>query len=231
MRDYEKRLTDRDLGILKFLARYRAATEIHLADCFFEKTRNLDNVLRVLRRLGERRLLKCIRCGDELKYYVLTRRAFTLLEMRPRTLRSLTEHSLPVVLAITSYCVTHELERMTNHEFRELFPELWKPCLRSSSYVLAGTNEEMKLEMLLVDRGGTPRRIRSRIRRVIAQRSGMPHFMSLINDRCFRVTVLTGTTEQQTKIENQIQRESFEPVEVRTSLVDELADLLLLRTK
>lgn len=231
MHDYEKRLTPRDRRILKFLSRYRAATDLHIATCCFEGTDNIGNVQRVLRRLASRGLLKCIRCGDELMYYVLTRRGFTVLDMRPRTLRSLTEHSLPVVLAVTSYCSTHGLERLTHHELRELFPELWQPGLRSSSYVLSGSDDDVKLEMLLVDRGGTPRRIRSRIRRILHQRSGMPKFVSLINGGCFRLTVLTGTPEQQTKIENQIQRESFEPVEVRTVLVIELASLLLLRRK
>ena len=53
----------------------------------------------------------------------------------------------------------------------------------------------------------------------------------MIEDGCFRITVLTGTPEQQAKIEHHIQRESFEPIEVTTALVPELADLLLLKKR
>ena len=43
-----------------------------------------------------------------------------------------------------------------------------------------------------------------------------------------RIVVLTGFAEQQAKIDRQIQRESFGPVEVRSAIVPDLAELLTL---
>jgi hypothetical protein len=45
----------------------------------------------------------------------------------------------------------------------------------------------------------------------------------------FRVTVLTGTQEQASKIERRVSRRPCAPVEVRAFVIPELADLLLLR--
>ena len=100
------KLTDRDLKILGFLARYRAATDYHIRRHAFHSTSG-RNAERVMRRLEKHQFVKQVRCGDQLKYFALTRRAFRLLGLRPRTVRSLTEQSLPVVLAITSYCVAN----------------------------------------------------------------------------------------------------------------------------
>ena len=226
----ELKPTERDMEILGFLARYRAATDQHIAQQLFHGPvdRNLD---RVMRRLESMRLVNRVRCSDQLKYFVLTRRSFRLLGLRPRTVRSLTEQSLPVVLAITSYCVTNELERKTYQEFREEYPELCRPGLRSSSYVVVDRETNPKLALLMVDRGGAARRIRSRVRRVVGQRIDTPEFEALMEDGCFRITILTGTPEQQSKIEHHVQRESFDHIEVTTALVPELADLLLLRKK
>jgi hypothetical protein len=83
--------------------------------------------------------------------------------------------------------------------------------------------------MLIIDRGGAARRIRARVRRVIKQRSGLPNFVALMNARRFRIVVLTGLPEQQSKIDRQIERESFGPVEVLSALVPDLAEILTMR--
>jgi hypothetical protein len=134
-----------------------------------------------------------------------------------------------VLLAVASYCVHQNLRRLRNAEFRELYPELWRRGLGASSYVLVDVPEGLKLAMLVVDRGGGARRIRGRIRRIISQRSGLPHFVALMNAGRFRVVVLTGFPEQQAKIDRQVERESFGPVEVVSALVPDLAEILTLR--
>ena len=45
----------------------------------------------------------------------------------------------------------------------------------------------------------------------------------------FRLNVLAGTTDRQDKIRRHIERGSFGPVEVTTTVVPELADILVLR--
>jgi hypothetical protein len=83
--------------------------------------------------------------------------------------------------------------------------------------------------MFLVDRGGTARRIKGKIRRLITQRASLPAFSSLIEAHRFRVTVLTGLAAQQQNIRRQLGRQSFRNVEIDVVLVPELGELLTMR--
>jgi hypothetical protein len=152
-----------------------------------------------------------------------------LLGERPRTPRPLTEQTLPIALSVATYCVEQGTGRMTCEEFKKIYPELWQPGMASSSYLLVDVDGKLRLEMLLVDRGAAAHRINARVRRVIAQRKGLPKFRALINSGRFRITVLTGTQEQARKIERRVSRRSLGPIEVRTFVIEELAELLMLR--
>ena len=229
MQAHERHLTKRDREILDFVNRYRIGTEELIAEQLFGETDRLKNVGRVLRRLEQRRLLAKESWDKGLSYFTLTPRGCRVLGLPPRTPRSQSEQTLPVALAEASYCVRAGEERLTAKEFTETYPELSQPGMRSSSYVLVDTPDDMKLEMLLVDRGGAARRIRSRVRRVIKQRSVLPHFVSLMEVGRFRVNVLTGTEEQRAKVLWQVDKDPFELVEVVVTVVPELADILLLR--
>ena len=79
----------------------------------------------------------------------------------------------------------------------------------SSNYLLVDIDGKLRLELLLVDRGGAAHRINSRVRRVIAQRKGLPKFHALMKAGRFRITVLTGTQEQASKIERRVDRRPF----------------------
>ena len=173
-------------------------------------------------------------CGESAGTGVTTttrpRRAVAgVLGLPPQTPEPLSEQSLPAVLAVAYYCVGHGEQRLTAKEFAELYPSLWQPGMRSSSYVLVDTPDGLKLELLLVDRGGAARRIRSRVRRLIKQRSRLPDFVTLMEVQRFRLNVLTGSKEQRDRICRQVAKESFAPVEVVSTVIPELAQLLLLR--
>ena len=83
--------------------------------------------------------------------------------------------------------------------------------------------------MLIVDRGGAARRIQSRVRRIVAQRSGLPEFVELIRSGRFQIVVLTGLPQQKAKIDRQIERNSFGTVEVVSVIVPDLAEILTMR--
>lgn len=227
MEEHERHLTNRDRQILRFVGRYRAATTPMIRRKFFPNS-SLENAARVVRRLERRELLEVVECGPELSYVLPTRRGLEVAGLEPRSSRPLTEQSLPVVLSVTSYCVDRSLRRLTNSEFCELYPELTKPGLRSSNYVLVESEAGPKLQLLVVDRGGTARRIQGRVRRMIAQRIGLPAFRSLMDAGRFEINVLVGTDEQNKKIKDRIKRHSFGNVQVTTTLVRELGDILLI---
>lgn len=229
MKKYERHLTKRDRKIVDFVARYRIGTAAMFRQLYFPPGDHPENVSRVLRRLDRRGLVRQVEYGKSFHYFVITRRGLRTLGLPPRTPRPLTEQSLPVLLAIATYCAEENLRRLRNSEFRELYPELWRTGLGASSYVLVDTPDGLKLAMLIVDRGGAARRVRGRIRRIISQRSGLPDFVSLMEAGRFRVVVLTGLPEQQAKIDRQIERESFGPVEVVSALVSDLGEILTLR--
>jgi hypothetical protein len=229
MKRYERHLTERDRKILEFVARYRIGTGELLGKQCFQPGTTLENINRVLKRLERRGLIRRIISPNQYSYCTPRRRTLEYLGQEPRTPRPLTEQTLPVVLAVASYCVAKGLRRLTSKEFKDLYPELWRPGMRSSAYVLVDIDGKLRLELLLVDRGGAAHRINSRVRRVIAQRKGLPKFQALMHAGRFRITVLTSTQEQADKIERRVSRRLFWPIEVTTFVTPELAGLLMLR--
>ena len=229
MKPHERYLTSRDTKVLEFVHRYRLGTVDMLAEEVFSMDESGQNIRRVLRRLEQRGLLRRERWEKGLSYYTPTPRSCQLFGLSPQTPQPLTEQSLPAVLAVAYYCVRHRQQRLTAKEFAQLYPSLWRPGMQSSNYVLVETHDDLKLELLIVDRGGAARRVRSRVRRAIKQRAVLPDFVTLMEIGRFRLNVLTGTEEQSDKVQHQLDKESFAPVEVVSTIVPELAEILLLR--
>lgn len=230
MPKHRQRLNARDREILEFIFRFRVGTNALLRESCFEADTTLKNVDRVLRRLERHKLIKRHYLAEGLAYYTPTRRGLSLSTDEPRTPQPLTEDTLPKLLAIATYCVANGVRRITKEEFVKKHPELTRPGKGNANYVLVDADGCTKLEWLTVDRGGAAHRIRSRVRRAIAQRNGMPHFLALMQAGKFRITVLTATPEQQWKIHRRI-GDSFKPIEVTAYVIPELADLLMIRKK
>lgn len=230
MKKHTSYLNRRDKDILEFIARFRVGTNTLVRDHCFEAGTSLKNVDRVLLRLERRKLIKRTPLDEGRAYYTPTRRGLALTTDQPRTPEPLTEDSLPRLLAIATYCVANRVERFTKHEFVEKHPELTRPGKGNNNYTLVKADDCTKLELLLVDRGGAAHRIRSRVRRAIAQRKDLPHFFALMQAGKFRITVLTATQEQRWKILRRI-GDSFDPIEVTAFVIPQLADLLMLRKK
>lgn len=229
MKEHERHLTDRDREALEFIVRYRIGTSGLLQQQCFEPMATLDNVNRVLQRLDRRGLVYRVVSANGFSYCTPTRRTLELFGDEPRSPRPLTEQTLPVVLAVATYCVTKGIRRLTSKEFEDLYPELWRPGMRSSNYVLVDAGGKLCLEMLLVDRGGAAHRINARVRRVIAQRKGLPKFYSLMKAGRFRITLLTGTQQQADKVARRVSRRPSGPIEVTAFVIPELAELLMRR--
>ncbi len=222
-------LTSRDRRILEFVDRCRVGTEDMFQRVFFSESKSrIATVSRVVRRLVRRGLLDRVTWSPGRSYVILTRRGCRAIAVPDRTPRPLTEQSLPVALAVAWHCVRTGVTRVTDREFRQRYPELWRPGLRSSIYYLTDTPRGLVLGMFLVDRGGTARRIRSKIRRLITQRDSLPAFEALIAAGRLRLTVLTGLPAQQQNIRRSLKRSTFHRVEIEVCLVPELGDILTL---
>ncbi len=214
-------VTRRDRRVLEFVDRYRLGTPELLAIGVFGGGQT-ENVIRVLRKLIRRGYLRRIDIAAGQFYVVLTRRGSGAIGAADRTPRPLTEQSLPTVLAIAAYCVRSGRPRLTDAEFRDRFPELWRPGLRSSRYCLRETDAGLVLTMFIVDRGGTSRRIRSKIRRIGAQRRALPAFHTLMTAGRFQVCVLTSNRHHEQNIRRQLPRLHDQPVDVDVAVVPEL---------
>ncbi len=220
-------LTGRDRCLLEFVDRYRVGTDDMFQGVFFsEAKQRTTSVSRVVRRLIRRGLVRRVTWSPGRSYVVLTRRGCRAIAVPDRTPRPLTEQSLPAALAIAWHCVRAGVTRLTDREFRQRYPELWRPGLRSSCYYLTDTPRGLVLGMFLVDRGGTARRLRGKIRRLITQRDSLPAFEALIAGRRLRLTVLTGLPAQQQNIRRSLKRSTFHRVEIEVCLVPELGEIL-----
>lgn len=230
MKKHKRHLTKRDIAILRFISRYRIGTNVLVRDHCFETETSLKNVDRVLRRLEKRKLVQRTVLDENRSYYTMTRRGLGLTSENPRTPKLPTEQTLPIYLATASYCVANGFKRLTKDEFAERYPELTRPGKGNCNYTLGRADGLIKLELLVVDRGGAANRIRTRVKRLVAQRKDLPHFVVLAQAGKFRITVLTATPEQQWKIHRRV-GSLFSPIEVTAVVIPELADLLMLRKK
>lgn len=231
MKKHERHLTRRDRSLIEFLVRYRVGTTALVRGHCFRAETTTENVNRVVQRLERRGLVRRVVAKNGFSYFTATRRALALVGEPSRSPRPLTEQTLPVLLAIASYCSTQGVRRLASREFQDLYPELWRPGMRSSNYALIEVDGKLRLELLLVDRGGAAHRAGARVRRVIAQRKKIDKFAALMNAGRFRITILAGTPEQAGKLLRRIMRRPLGGIAVSTYVVAELADLLLLRRK
>lgn len=222
-------LTRRDRRLLQFVARYRAATEDMLRRVLLGQSNRRPSIHRVVRRLVRQGLLNQVQLQPGQNYVVLTRRGCRAIGVSDRPPRPLTEQSLPAALAIAWHCLRTGVTRLTDQEFRQRYPELWKPGLRSSAYFLVETPQGLKLGLFLVDRGATPRRLKGKLRRLITQRAALPAFAALIAAKRFRITVLTGLSAQRQNVRRHLKRPFFRRVEIEIALIPELGELLTLR--
>ena len=231
MRKGGQYLMDRDRAILRFVNRYKVATDDMLAQKFFGLESRNTNVLRVSRKLVQRNLLRRVALGGRDTYVVLTRRGCKAIGILDRTPRPMTEQSLPSALAMAYYCVRHGVNRLTTAEFIEFYPELHRPGLNSSRYYVFEDDKDGRrvLGMFLIDRGGTAHRIKSKVRKFVEQRKDLKCFMSLIQCRRVQITVLTGLEGQERIVRRYLGGDWYFGVRVRTALVPELGELLTMK--
>lgn len=218
-------LAPRQKRILAFIARYRAATDELLRRKFAGGHRDVKFIRRTMIRLVRKGYVREFKIGKGEWYYLLTHRGAKTVRKTDQPSRQLTEQSLPTVLGIAYFCVARNITRYTAAEFRRKYANLSPPRLRTSVYYSVETEAGMKIGMFLVDAGGTPRRVRGKIRRQIAKRMSLPSFVSLIHSGHFRVTILVSTEIRQQKLSAELASHSFGDVDVEVAWVPEIEQL------
>jgi hypothetical protein len=219
-------ITPRDRDLLKLVARYRLATDELFRRAAFPEVQSADSVRKVSRRLVKRSYLREYLLGPNEPYYILAPRGARALGIKPKAPRPFTEQSLPGALAVAWYCVRTGVSRFTAEEFITHFPDLTRRELRSSGYFVEATQSLSRLGLFVTDRGTTPRRMLSKVRKVIQKRYAMRAFAALIQAGRFTIIILTGHERKQKEFEAAIERRHRGPAQVRVEVVPELGPLL-----
>ena len=222
-------LTARDRQILEFIARYRLATDDILWKQFFADVQDHGPVRKVASRLVERNYLREFTLRDRVSYYVLAPRGCRALEIPAKEARPFTEQSLPAALAIAYFCVAKGVIRYTAAEFRERFPKYCRPGLQASAYFLENLGSQLCLNLFLIDRGVAPKGLLRKIAEAISKRYQLREFARLIQNRRFRIVVLTGLVAKQRDLEKAISEKHRGPAKVLVEVVPELGTLLTQR--
>lgn len=218
-------LSRRDRDTVAFIERYRLATPALLAAAGVAA--EASSAARTLQKLARRGVVRLEPLTRRERYAVLTRRGRKLAGVEARSPRPFSEQSLAAALAIAWHAVRTGARRLTDREFRERFPELWRPGMRTSVHYLANTDGGPKLGVYLVDRGGAGRRVRGKLRRLFRQRAGLPSFVELARAGRVRLTILTGFPGQRQAVLQRLGgRLAYRGVEVEVVLVPELGEWL-----
>jgi hypothetical protein len=219
-------LTPRDRQLLEMIARYRLGMDDLFRLGFFPDVQSTRPVRKVTRRLVQRKYLREYSLAPNEFYYVLAPRGSRAVGVKPSEPRPFTEQSLPGALAVAWYCVRSRVSRFTSQEFVTQFPDLSRSGLRSSGYFIETVADILHLGLFLTDRGTTPRRMLSKIRKVIHKRYAMRPFASLIQAGRFSIVILTGHATKQQELQVAVARWHRGPVQVRIEVVPELGSLL-----
>ena len=223
--------THRDRQILRFVERYRAVQPELLASVFLpeaEDERNARrNMLRIAARLTRRGYVVEETYGLGCKYFALTGRGCKAIGLKAKSYKTFTEQSLPNALAIGWFCFRNDVTRLTPNELRGRYQELWVPGMRSSAYYTIDTTHGRQLGILVVDRGGSSRRMNRKIRRIVYQRRKVGAFRALMEARRLRISIICGLPKQQENLRRGINRDAFPWLHIDVAIVPEVADILL----
>mgnify|MGYP001545644048 CR=1 FL=1 len=233
---------ERDYEITDFVHRYKAATDDMLAEKFFGLERRNANVLRVARKLVQRKYLKRIKLRGHESYLVATRKACSLLGENERTPKPLTEQSLPASLAIAYYCIRNGVQRFRGNEWARLFPLMHKPGLDASRYY--GWPEDqvfdefdqdsegyysIRFGVFMVDHGGTANRIKGKLYKFFDKREDLHLFMDLVDEEMVEITILTGLPGQSNIVKRHLGEFSYRGARIQVVEIPELGHLLTMK--
>lgn len=213
--------TDRDLEILRHVARYRLSTRELLQQLFFPDA-TPSAVYKVVARLEKSKLLRECRLSVGFSYYILGRRAADYLPAEPKSRQRFTEQSFPLAYAYASFCVAHNLRRLTSAEFSRCFPELCEPGKPTGIYYVDDRRQPSRIGTVLLDRGNSPRNIVRKLQRLMRQRYKTPAFASLIQNGWFCVTILTCWPLKQEYLQSVVQQSIRSPISIDIVTVSEL---------
>jgi hypothetical protein len=203
-------LTDRDCAILEHVARYRTTLYAVLRRLFFAGMK-ANAAVKVISRLIRLGYLQKARILSGRLAIVLSTKATQLLGT-PRSRAALPgAQSLPIDLAVLLFAATPSgnRQRLMTHELRATYPWMTRSFLAVPHCHDLAKPEAPILELIRVDLGGKPDHIARKCDSDIRRRLRIPQFHALLDERGFRLVIVTPTVEKARSIREALDRHSW----------------------
>lgn len=219
---------ERDLEILKHVARYRITTPEVLQKLFFSDSER-NAVTKVTSRLTEHRFLASHKLYDRNVYFTLGHAGAKAMGISPGKIRPLGVQSLFRELGILLFCCRAEQprERMKFSEFVKEFPTL-VVSKRDVYYLDREPHADkviVRLAIIWVEGAGAVDHVRRHVvDEIIEPRLVMTDYQRLIGGKLFVVAVVTVSNEKQASLKQTFNAVPTQVI-IRVEAVPELIHL------
>lgn len=106
-------------------------------------------------------------------------------------------------IGIATFCAASGFQRLLPGEFQRLFPECHRSGLPAHSNCL-DLKDPTQVSWTIVDRGAGAFRFYEKASKVVAKRLAIPGFRAMIDDKRFRIVVITATPEKSKQIQRHV---------------------------
>lgn len=234
-------LQERDLDVLQHVRRYKMTVLRALERQPFFAGCGPYAVENVVRRLREGGWLKSewlydgyVQTGgrtpqpNRYRYYHLTAKAANLLGEHPSSARPLKDEPKCRAYAVLAFCCFGEpqREKLTPHEYREMFPELDRKGERINYYIDA-QGPQKRLGYIRVDYGGYGRwdRLIASCQDDIRKRCDNRAFRQLVLEGGFVICVITALEQKAARLRAALEDARL-PAEIKVHVVPDLLEMI-----
>ena len=186
----------------------------------------LNAVRKQLAKLVESGWLNAYPLPERDKYFVAGKAAVLHHSLDPRKSSAFGPLALPTRIAILTYCSRHAVIKPTAEEFKTQFTDFCRPGLSVTNYVYE-TGDLFRIGWLLVDHGTDPKKVISKLRKVIRDRKGLPAFKAAMLKGEFFIGVLVPTDGRGEHLRRVYSKQPLRVIDVRFVTIPELLPLLV----
>lgn len=221
-----RRISKRDLSIIKHAARYRLTTKETLHRLFFDA--NAPNaVTKVVNRLCDENWLSKFPLLYPRQYFVPGKRAVHSLGLPLARSLPMGPQSLPTDFAILAYAMSEKgVRRITTKELVTHFP-WYRAEWTFSPHLLRASKETSTLEIVRIDLGGPADHVARKCYSDVFTRHESKEFRDAIREQRIRLVVITATTDKASAIQLALQGHAWPPgLGLHLSVIPDLLPLL-----
>ena len=218
---------ERDTALMKFIARYRVATNEVFHKRFFAGQQP-NAVTKVTLRLCRSEHLRKFPLWHPRTYFTLGPVGAQQLGLPVSRTRPLGPQSLPTEYGVLSYATRGQQlrKRLTSRELLEQFPDL-PARIVDQPWCQKPGSDPATLELVRVDLGGKPDHVARKCAADISEQSDASVLRSLMRDQRLSLVIVTGTTAKAASIQESLGRRFWpDGLQIRLAVVPDLLPLI-----